>query len=166
MAGQLTRLPAGNLAAVLTAARRDSLTAVEVQGVVDLLRGASREQEVYVLGSPRAALRQEERVPVRDPHLSPAGIRRPQGDGHLVLHLHRQGRTARLPQQGVEEQGGPPLARFAAPLLAGPRAGRGRFGVRVLGTRWQRRVRGRRRTVGELVLEDSDLGPELVDLRG
>jgi len=75
LARQLTRLPAGNQAAVLTAARRDSLTAVEVQGVVDLLRGASREQEAYVLGSPRAALRQQERVPVRDPRLSPAGNR-------------------------------------------------------------------------------------------
>jgi len=75
MARQLTRLPAGNQAAVLSAARRDSLTAVEVQGVVDLLRGASLEQEAYVLGSPRAALRQQEVVPVRDPRLSPAGNR-------------------------------------------------------------------------------------------
>jgi ParB-like chromosome segregation protein Spo0J len=75
VARQLTRLPVGNQAAVLSAARRDSLTAVEVQGVVDLLRGASLEQEAYVLGSPRAALRQQEGVPVRDPRLSPAGNR-------------------------------------------------------------------------------------------
>lgn len=75
LARQLTRLPVGNQAAVLTAARRESLTAVEVQGVVDLLRGASREQEAYVLQSPRAALRQQESVPVRDPRLSPAGNR-------------------------------------------------------------------------------------------
>lgn len=75
VARQLTRLPVGNQAAVLTAARRDSLTAVEVQGVVDLLRGASLEQEAYVLESPRAALRQQEGVPVRDPRLSPAGNR-------------------------------------------------------------------------------------------
>lgn len=75
LARQLTRLPVGNQAAVLTAARRDSLTAVEVQGVVDLLRGASLEQEAYVLQAPRAALRQQEGVPIRDPRLSPAGNR-------------------------------------------------------------------------------------------
>jgi ParB-like chromosome segregation protein Spo0J len=75
LARQLTRLPVGNQAAVLTAARRDALTAVEVQGVVDLLRGASREQEAYILDAPRAALRQQEGVPIRDPRLSPAGNR-------------------------------------------------------------------------------------------
>lgn len=75
LARQLTRLPVGNQAVVLTVARRDSLTTLEVQGVVDLLRGASREQEAYVLQDPRAALRQQECVPVRDPRLSPAGNR-------------------------------------------------------------------------------------------
>jgi len=75
LARQLTRLPVGNQAAVLAAARRDSLTAVEVQGVVDLLRGASLEQEAYVLQAPRSALRQQEGVPIRDPRLSPAGNR-------------------------------------------------------------------------------------------
>lgn len=75
LARQLTRLPAGNQPAVLAAARRDGLTALEVQGVVDLLHGASAEQEAYVLADPRAALRQQEAVPVRDPRLSPAGNR-------------------------------------------------------------------------------------------
>jgi ParB-like chromosome segregation protein Spo0J len=75
LARQLTRLPAGNQAAVLSASRRESLTVHEVQGLVDLLQGASQEQEAYVLGSPRAALRQQESVPVRDPRLSPAGNR-------------------------------------------------------------------------------------------
>lgn len=75
LARQLTRLPAGNQAAVLAAARRDSLTVVEVQGVVDLLQGASPEQEASVLEAPRTALRQQEAVPVRDPRLSPAGNR-------------------------------------------------------------------------------------------
>ena len=75
VARQLTRLPVGNQAAVLAAARRESLSAAEVQGVVDLLRGASLEQEAYVLQSPRSALRQQEGVPVRDPRLSPAGNR-------------------------------------------------------------------------------------------
>jgi hypothetical protein len=75
LARQLTRLPAGNQAAVLAATRRDALTVVEVQGVVDLLRGASQEQEAYILETPRAALRQQEAVPIRDPRLSPAGNR-------------------------------------------------------------------------------------------
>lgn len=75
LARQLTRLPVGNQAAVLTAARRDSLTVVEVQGVVDRLHGASQEQEAYVLEDPRAALRQQAGVPIRDPRLSPAGNR-------------------------------------------------------------------------------------------
>lgn len=75
LARQLTRLPVGNQAAVLAAARRETLTTIEVQGVVDLLQGASQEQEAYVLQSPRAALRQQEAVPVRDPRLSPAGNR-------------------------------------------------------------------------------------------
>jgi len=75
LARQLTRLPVGNQAEVLAAARRDSLTALEVQGVVDLLQGASQDQEESVLQDPRAALRQTEGVPVRDPRLSPAGNR-------------------------------------------------------------------------------------------
>lgn len=75
LARQLTRLPTGNQAAVLAAARRDALTALEVQGVVELLRGASLEQEAYVLQEPRAALRQQVGVPIRDPRLSPAGNR-------------------------------------------------------------------------------------------
>jgi ParB-like chromosome segregation protein Spo0J len=75
LARQLTRLPVGNQATVLSVARRDSLTTHEVQGLVDLLRGASQEQEAYVLQDPRAALRQQEGVPVRDPRLSPAGNR-------------------------------------------------------------------------------------------
>ena len=75
LARQLTRLPVGNQVAVLAATRRASLTVLEVQGVVDLLHGASQEQEAYVLSNPRAALRQAEGVPIRDPRLSPAGNR-------------------------------------------------------------------------------------------
>ncbi len=75
LARQLTRLPVGNQAAVLRVARRDSLSVLEVQGVVDLLCGASQEQEAHVLTDPRAVLRQQEGVPVRDPRLSPAGNR-------------------------------------------------------------------------------------------
>ena len=58
LARQLTRLPAGNQAAVLTAARRESLTTVEVQGVIDLLRGATPEQEALRVAGAAAALLQ------------------------------------------------------------------------------------------------------------
>ena len=77
LARQLTRLPVGNQAAVLTAARQASLTMTEVQGVIDLLRGATPEQEALLLQDPRAALQQAlgVPVPVRDPRLSPAGNR-------------------------------------------------------------------------------------------
>lgn len=77
LARQLTRLPTGNQAAVLATARRESLLMVEVQGVIDLLRGATPEQEELLLREPRQALLQAEGVagPVRDPRLSPAGNR-------------------------------------------------------------------------------------------
>lgn len=77
LARQLTRLPTGNQAAVLTTARRESLTMAEVQGVVDLLRGATPEQQTQLLSEPRVALMQAEGVPppARDPRLSPAGNR-------------------------------------------------------------------------------------------
>jgi hypothetical protein len=77
LARQLTRLPVGNQATILSAARRESLTVAEVQGVIDLLRGATPEQEERLLQTPREALLQAEGVPgpVRDPRLSPAGNR-------------------------------------------------------------------------------------------
>jgi ParB family transcriptional regulator, chromosome partitioning protein len=77
LARQLTRLPVGNQPAVLSAARREALTAVETHGVIDLLRGASLQQEQFILEKPREALLQAEGVagPLRDPRLSPGGNR-------------------------------------------------------------------------------------------
>jgi len=77
LARQLIRLPAGNQAGVLSAARREALTAEEVQSVVTLLRGATPEQERLLLDQPRLALAQAAGVPgpARDPRLSPAGNR-------------------------------------------------------------------------------------------
>ena len=77
LARQLTRLPVGNQPAVLSAARRESLTAVETHAVIDLLHGASPEQEQFILLKPREALLQAEGVagPLRDPRLSPGGNR-------------------------------------------------------------------------------------------
>jgi len=75
LARQLTRLPAGNQAAVLALTRRQTLTAQEVSGVIDLLQGASVEQAEFVLAQPRQALAQAQGLPtvLRDPRLSRAG---------------------------------------------------------------------------------------------
>jgi len=91
LARQLTRLPVGNQSAVLSAARREALTTIEVQGVIDLLRGATPEQEQLLLNNPRAALLQAEGVPspTRDPRLSPAGNRLARQLGMLLDLLSR-----------------------------------------------------------------------------
>jgi ParB-like chromosome segregation protein Spo0J len=75
LARQLTRLPAGNQEAVLALTRRQTLTAQEVSGVIDLLQGASEAQAAFVLAQPRAALAQARGLPtaLRDPRLSRAG---------------------------------------------------------------------------------------------
>jgi ParB/RepB/Spo0J family partition protein len=75
LARQLVRLPAGNQEAVLALTRRQTLTAQEVSGVIDLLQGASEEQATFVLSRPREALAQTRSLPValRDPRLSGAG---------------------------------------------------------------------------------------------
>jgi hypothetical protein len=75
LARQLVRLPAGNQEAVLALTRRETLTAQEVSGVIDLLQGAGAEQAAFVLAKPREALRQAQGVPtaLRDPRLSRAG---------------------------------------------------------------------------------------------
>jgi hypothetical protein len=82
LAWQLVRLPAGNQDEVLALTRRESLTAQEVGGVIDLLQGASPEQAAFVLAKPREALRQVQGMPtaLRDPRLSRA-------DNWLARHL-------------------------------------------------------------------------------
>jgi hypothetical protein len=78
MARQLTRLPAGNQQEVLETGRRNSLTAAELRGVVDLLLASgTREKTAFVLEKPRSALREVQAVEVRgwDPRLSAAGNR-------------------------------------------------------------------------------------------
>ena len=75
LARQLTRLPAGNQEALLALTRRETLTAQEVSGVIDLLQGASPEQAAFVLAKPRQALALVQGMPtaLRDPRLSRAG---------------------------------------------------------------------------------------------
>ena len=99
LARQLTRLPAGNQADVLSTARREALTLVEVQGLIDLLRGASPEQQAWLLQDPRAALVQAAGVPgpVRDPRLSPAGNRLARQLGMLLDLLNRLENSQRHP---------------------------------------------------------------------
>jgi ParB family transcriptional regulator, chromosome partitioning protein len=77
LARQLTRLPMGNQPALLTTVRREALTVAETRGVIDLLRGASPEQEQFILTKPREALLQAEGVqgPIRDLRLSSGGNR-------------------------------------------------------------------------------------------
>src|SRR5207249_761635 len=99
LARQLTRLPVGNQAAILATTRRESLTMAEVQGVVDLLRTATPEQEQFVLQEPRAGLLQAEGVPspVRDPGVSPAGNRLARDLGHFLDLLSRLEKWQRHP---------------------------------------------------------------------
>jgi len=75
LARQLVRLPAGNQEALLALTRRETLTAQEVSGVIDLLQGASAEQAAFVLAKPRQALALAQGMPtaLRDPRLSRAG---------------------------------------------------------------------------------------------
>jgi hypothetical protein len=75
LARQLLRLPAGNQEALLALTRRETLTAQEVSGVIDLLEGASEEQAAHVLAKPREALAAARGLPtvLRDPRLSGAG---------------------------------------------------------------------------------------------
>jgi ParB-like chromosome segregation protein Spo0J len=77
-ARELVRLPAGNQVQALAVVRRESLTAGELQGVVDLLLSAgTREKQEFVLAKPREALREVSGTEARpwDPRLSVAGNR-------------------------------------------------------------------------------------------
>jgi ParB-like chromosome segregation protein Spo0J len=99
LARQLTRLPVGNQAAVLTAARRESLTLVEVQGLIDLLDGTSPRQQALLLQDARAALVQAAGAagPVRDPRLSAAGNRLARQAAMLLDLLGRMENRQRHP---------------------------------------------------------------------
>jgi ParB-like chromosome segregation protein Spo0J len=77
-ARELVRLPAGNQVQALAVVRRESLTAGELQGVVDLLLSAGTgEKQEFVLAKPREALREVSGTEARpwDPRLSVAGNR-------------------------------------------------------------------------------------------
>jgi ParB family transcriptional regulator, chromosome partitioning protein len=92
LARQLLRLPVGNQADVLAAARREALTALEVQGVVDLwLSAAGEMQRHHVLAQPREALRLAQLRPCwqYDPRLSAQGNRTARQLSRLLEELAR-----------------------------------------------------------------------------
>jgi len=75
-ARHIVKLPQGNQAEVLAAARREALSGGELAGVVDLWLGSKeRSQQQYILAHPREALSQAMGAPHagRDPRLSEAG---------------------------------------------------------------------------------------------
>ncbi|HJT76819.1 MAG TPA: ParB N-terminal domain-containing protein [Gemmataceae bacterium] len=106
-ARSLVRLPAGNQAEVVATARRDKLTAAELEDVVGLLCAApARTQQEYILSEPRRALRQAraETGWAWDPRLSRAGNRIArrladvlEGLGRLENWLRSQGRVGLTP---------------------------------------------------------------------
>jgi ParB/RepB/Spo0J family partition protein len=92
LARQLLRLPTGNQAEVLASARREALTAVEVQGVVDLwLSAAGEVQREHLLAQPREALRLAQVRPCwqYDPRLSGQGNRTARQLSRLLEELVR-----------------------------------------------------------------------------
>jgi ParB-like chromosome segregation protein Spo0J len=125
LARQLTRLPVGNQAAVLGAARREGLTQVEVRCLIDLLHGASAQQQAELLQDVRAALVQAGggTGPVRDGRLSPAGNRLARQVGMLLESLKRLEDGQR--QRGLAELTSDDRRLLAPRLLRLARAARG-----------------------------------------
>jgi hypothetical protein len=117
LARQLTRLPAGNQEALLALTRRETLTAQEVSGVIDLLQGASQDQAAFVLAKPREALALVHGMPtaLRDPRLSRAGnwLAR-----HLAQALEALTRVENWLRTPNERELGPSDRAILQPLLA------------------------------------------------
>jgi ParB/RepB/Spo0J family partition protein len=117
LARQLTRLPTGNQEALLALTRRETLTAQEVSGVIDLLQGASQEQAAFVLAKPREALALVHGMPtaLRDPRLSRPGnwLAR-----HLAQALEALTRVENWLRTPNERELGPSDREILQPLLA------------------------------------------------
>jgi ParB-like chromosome segregation protein Spo0J len=91
-ARQLVRLPAGNQDEVQEVARRESLTAKELEGIVNLwMVSPDRVQKEYILEDPRRALCNAKGIasPAFDPRLSAAGNRVSKRLGMLLDLLAR-----------------------------------------------------------------------------
>jgi ParB/RepB/Spo0J family partition protein len=120
----LVRLPAGNQPEALATFHRDALTAVELEGVVDLLGAtAGRAQQEFILEQPRRALQQarQETGWAYDVRLSRAGNRVARrlaavldGLSHLETWLRHQGRAGLTPcDRSVLQPGFDRLAKSA-----------------------------------------------------
>ncbi len=92
-ARQMVRLPAGNQDEVQKVARRESLTAKELEGVIDSwMAWPNRSQKDYILEVPRRALCNAKGIasPALDPRLSAAGNRVSRRLGILLDLLARR----------------------------------------------------------------------------
>jgi ParB-like chromosome segregation protein Spo0J len=121
LARQLLRLPVGNQVEVLAVARREALTALEVQGVVNLwLSAASPMQREHVLAQPREALRLAQLRPCwqYDPRLSVQGNRTARQLSRLLEELVRWLAWLRCPGVLQLAQGDGTLLRPALQQLA------------------------------------------------
>jgi ParB-like chromosome segregation protein Spo0J len=113
-ARELIRLPAGNQAETLAAARRAALSATDLRQTVNLVLAAqSRPQVEFVLEQPRAALSQAngELARGRDPRLSRAGDQAARRVGMLLEQL------AKL-ESWLRHDGRAQLQSYDRPLLA------------------------------------------------
>jgi len=120
LARQLVRLPTGNQAEILSVARREALTALEVQGVVDLwLSAAAEAQRQQVLAQPREALRLAQVRPCwhYDPGLSAQGNRTARQLSRLLEELLRWLAWLRCPGVLRLAHGDGPLLRPALEQL-------------------------------------------------
>jgi ParB-like chromosome segregation protein Spo0J len=120
LARQLLRLPTGNQDDILAVARRDALTAVEVQGVVDLwLSAAGQAQRQALLAGPREALRLARARPLwqYDPRLSGPGNRAARQLSRLLEELGRWLAWLRCPGVLRLASGDAPLLRPALEQL-------------------------------------------------
>jgi hypothetical protein len=91
-ARQLTRLPAGNQADMLSAMQRESLSGTELCDVIDAYLGcADKAQRAFVLDRPREAISQarSDAVTASDPRLSGAGNKFSKELGILLDRLSR-----------------------------------------------------------------------------
>lgn len=105
-ARQLMRLPVGNQAEALQAARRESLTASELGGMVELLLASgTQEKRMFVLEKPREALRESDSPLPRswDPRMSVAGNRIAAQLARLLDQLGRVESWLRYTGRGVLE---------------------------------------------------------------
>lgn len=117
---QLLRLPPGNQGEILATARREALTALEVQGVVDLWLGAAgQQQREHLLRQPRAALRLAQVRPCwqYDPRLSMQGNRSARQLSRLLEELVRWLAWLRCPGVLRWQQSDGPLLRPALEQL-------------------------------------------------